>query len=65
MATQKKKRSLQYFIRLGANPSNPAFEVTFPPQFLEYYERKPNAVKSFGLRIAALLESSNINTENI
>ena len=25
--------SLQYAIRLAANPSNPAFEVTFPPQF--------------------------------
>ena len=49
----------------AANPSNPAFEVTFPPQFQEYYERKPNAIKSFGLCIAPLLESSNINTKNI
>ena len=48
-----------------ANPSNPAFEVTFPPQFQEYYERKPNAIKSFGLRIAPLLESTNINIKNI
>ena len=41
------------------------FEVTFPPQFQEYYERKPNAIKSFGLRIAPLLESTNINIKNI
>ena len=47
------------------NPSNPAFEVTFPPQFQEYYEKKPNAIKSFGRRIAPLLESANINTKNI
>ena len=59
------KVSLPYAIRLAANPSNPAFEVTFPPQFQEYYERKPNAIKSFGLRIAPLLESANINTKNI
>ena len=39
--------SLQYAIRLAANHSNPAFEVTFPPQFQEYYEIKPNAIKSF------------------
>ena len=57
--------SLQYAIRLAANSSNPAFEVTFPPQFQEYYERKPNAIKSFGLRIAPLLESTNINIKNI
>ena len=37
----------------------------FPPRFQEYYERKPNAIKSFGLRIAPLLESANINTKNI
>ena len=60
---RREKLSLQYAIRLAANPSNPAFEVTFPPQFQEYYERKPNAIKSFGLRIAPLLESANINTK--
>ena len=49
---------------LLVNPSNPVFEVTFPPHFLEYYERKPNAIKSFGLRIAPVLDSSNINTKN-
>ena len=55
---RREKLSLQYAIRLAANPLNPAFEVTFPPQFQEYYERKSNAVKSFGLRIAPLLESA-------
>ena len=62
---RREKLFLQYAIRLAANPSNSAFEVTFPPQFQEYYERKPNAIKSFGLRIAPLLESANINTKNI
>ena len=61
----REKLSLQYTIRLAAYPSNTAFEVLFPSQFPEYYERKPNTIKSFGLRIAPLLESSNINTKNI
>ena len=30
---RREKLSLQYAIRLAANPSNPAFEVTFPPHF--------------------------------
>ena len=60
---RREKLSLQYAIRLAANPTNPAFEVTFPPQFQEYYEGKPNAIKSFGLRIAPLLGSANINTK--
>ena len=52
---RREKLSLQYAVRLAANPSNPAFEVTFPPQFQDYYERKPNAIKYFGLHIAPLL----------
>ena len=36
---RREKLSLQYAIRLDANPSNPAFEVTFPPQLQEYYKR--------------------------
>ena len=61
----REKFSVQYAIRLAANPSNPTFEVTFLPQFHKYYERKPNTIKSFGLRIAPLWESSNITTKNI
>ena len=62
---KKQQLSLQYAIRLAANPYKPAFEVTFPAPFSEYYERKPNAIKSFGPRIAPLLDSFNSNTKNI
>ncbi|MES9951106.1 MAG: reverse transcriptase domain-containing protein [Candidatus Thiodiazotropha sp.] len=65
LALRRDKLSLQYAIRLAANPSNPASKVTFPPQFSELYENKPKAIKSFGLRIAPLLESSNIYPNNI
>ena len=39
------KHSLQYAIRLAANPSNPAHEVTFPPNYVNLYEQKPTAIK--------------------
>ena len=32
-------------IRLAANPSNPAHEVTFPPNYVDLYEQKPKAIK--------------------
>ena len=32
---REKKLSLQYAIRLAANPSNPAHEVTFPPNYVD------------------------------
>ena len=41
---RREKLSLQYAIRLAANQRNPAFKVTFSPQFLELYEHKPNAI---------------------
>ena len=62
---RREKLSLQYAIKLAANPSNPAFRVTFSPQFSELYELKPHAIKPFGLRVSPLLESSNINPKNI
>ena len=47
--SRREKLSLQYAIRLAANPSNPAHEVTFPPNYVNLYEQKPKAIKSFGI----------------
>ena len=63
--SRREKLSLQYAIRLAANPSNPAHEVTFPPNYVNLYEQKPKAIKSFGIRISPLLESANIKPQNI
>ena len=65
LTLRREKLSLQYATRLAANPSNPAFKVTFSPQFSEIYERKPSAIRPFGLRVLPLLDSTNINPTNI
>ena len=66
---RREKLALQYAIRLAANPSNPTFKVTFAPHIsqdlIDLYDNKPNAIRSFGLRIASLLTSANINKEQI
>ena len=59
--TQEERNSL----RLAANPSNPAHEVTFPKFYVDLYEQKPKAIKSFGIRISPLLESAHIIPQNI
>ena len=64
LTSRRKKLSLQYAIRLAANPPT-AQEVTFPPKYTDLYESKPNYIKSFGVRILPLLESANINAKNI
>ena len=63
--SRREKLSLQYAIRLAANPSNPAHEVTFPPNYVNLYDQKPKVIKSFGIRISPLLESANIKPQNI
>ena len=37
---RREKLSLQYAIRLAANPSNPAQKVTFPPNHVDLYDIK-------------------------
>ena len=63
--SRREKLSLQYAIRLAANPSNPSHEVTFPSNYVDLYEQKPKAIKSFGIRISPLLESANIKPQTI
>ena len=63
--SRREKLSLQYAMRLAANPSNPAHEITLPPNYVNIYEQKPKAIKSFGIRISPLLESANIKPQNI
>ena len=63
--SRREKLSLQYAIRLAANPSNQAHEVTFRPNYVDLYKQKPKAFKSFGIGISSLLESANIKPQNI
>ena len=42
--SRREKPSLQYAIRLAANPSNPAYEVLFPPKYADLYEQKPKTL---------------------
>ena len=63
--SRREKLSLQYAIKLAANPSNPAHEDTFPPNYVDLYEQKHKAFKSFGIRISPLLESANIKPQNV
>ena len=63
--SRREKLSLQYAIRFAANPSNPAHEVTFPPNYVDLYEQKPEAINLFDIRISPLLESTKIKPQNI
>ena len=63
--SRREKLSLQFATRLAAKQSNPAHEVTYPPNYVDLYEHKPKAIKPFGIRISPLLESANIKPQNV
>ena len=63
--SRREKLPMQYAIRLAANPSNPAPKNSFPPKYVDLYEKKSKSIKSFGNRISPLLESTNIEPQNI
>ena len=56
---------LEYKSGLIYLQSELSHEVTFPPNYVNLYEQKPKAIKSFGIRISPLLESANIKPQNI
>ena len=68
---RREKLARQYAIRIAANPSNPVHKVSFPPYIFEevvqLYERKKQiqSIRSFGLRVAPLLESANVQKDKI
>ena len=57
----REKLSLQYAIRLAANPSNPAHKDTIPPKYDDLNEQKPKAIISLA---SEFLHSKNLPISN-
>jgi len=47
---------MQYSLRLGSSPSNPAYNTVFSPKFKASCSSKPNQIPTVGIRIAPELE---------
>ena len=59
------KLSLQYITKLKSNPSNPAYNCVFHPEYTALYERKPSAIPPLGIRIQEHIVPADINLDNI
>ena len=62
---RREKLTLQFVSKVKSNPKNPAYDTIFKPKYEHLYERKPNAIKPFGLRILELIQSSNIDLNKV
>jgi len=47
---------IQYSLRLGSSPSNPAYNTVFSPKFKASFSSKPNQIPTLVIRIAPELE---------
>ena len=65
LSLRRGKLALQYYTKLQSCPSNPAFECTVYPKYQELFARKESAIPTFGIRIKAVLENSDISNDNV
>ena len=65
LSLRREKLALQYYTKLQSCPSNPAFECTVNPKYQELFARKESAIPTFGIRIKAVLENSDIYNDNV
>ena len=63
--SRREKLSLQYAIRRAANSSNPAHEVTFPPNYVDLYEQNLKLLNHLASEFHPLLISNHKMLKNI
>jgi ribonuclease HI len=59
------KPGMQYATKMKAYPSNPAHECVFNPLYENVYDKPPNTIQLFGLRVNTHFENSDINLDDI
>ena len=62
---RREKNSLQFAMKLKSNRSNPTYNTVFRPNYFTIFQNKPNAVPTFGIRIAPALNPAGIKVRNI
>jgi len=53
---RRRMLSIQYSLRLGSSPNNPAYNTVFSPKFRASFSSKPNQIPTLGIRIAQKLK---------
>jgi len=62
---RRRMLSIQYSLRLGSSPSNPAYNTVFSPNFKASFSSKPNQIPTLGIRIAPELEKIGFKRNTI
>ena len=65
LSYRRQKLSLQYLLKLKSNHFNPTHKVVFKPKYKRLFERKPNVIPPFGIRMEPIVDNLGIDTECI
>lgn len=57
---RREKLALQYYLKLKSCPSNPAYHCTFNPNYNFLFDKKENAIKTFGLYMKNLVSKAQL-----
>ena len=56
---------MDFCIKLKLNRSNPTYNTVFRPNFVSLFDKKPNAIPTFGIRIALALKDAGIKANSV
>jgi hypothetical protein len=61
----REKLTLQYCIKIKANPANPAYQCAFEPQYVQLFADKPNIIPPLSTRLATALSNIKLDISKI
>ena len=62
---RREKLSIQFAMKLQSNRSNSTYNTVYRPIYFSSFQNKLNAIPTFGIRIAPVLNSAGIKVRNI
>ena len=65
LGARRAKLSLQYASKIKSLPKHPAHNTVFDNKYMKLFDARPNAIRTFGLRIKQFLTASNIELSAI
>ena len=65
LGARRAKLSLQYTSKIKSLPKHPAHNAVFDNKYMKLFDARPNAIRTFGLRIKQFLTASNIELSDI
>ena len=65
LETRRLKLSLQYYMKMKANPENPAYSCVVNPEYKRLFNNKPGTIPPLGIRLQPHLEDMEVELDAI